>query len=832
MQKLVQEKLLGFTSDVKKINEVKSTKFTIDDAIRIGEETATEEELLFINLYRFLKSNPLKNNQYYNYIVAYEKGYKLNENLFAYDLKRLHKEYAKIDKAKEYAEKNFKSYLSKYSVRKFEDYVVFMMLKLEGFYRPEYDSYFSVKKEKMLSREYNPLTNIPSILRAELPIEVMEFDISRAFPSFIDKQLGIKARKEDVYSLIDKETFNTLLNTHKGSKGANISDVRKQLKPIYKDRVNDVITEERFNTKGKLFKEFEILETEYINKFVNHNLEEAHIKFVRLHDGIFIKANTDTEEFVLDFEGIQFKIKECIKEQPTKEIQKPFYDFNSKGEVVTRPTAYADLFEAHNMLRITDEDNDEIVIFKDTNNVVKSYNWKTETVSFLINQITHHRVQEIKDKIAKDISGNIRQGYLLMQPRELKYYKDTADCFGLPFKNGFIYVDSEGNIKRKNYSDVEGFFHPNKRLQNFDFEYTDEVGEFERFISLAFTKKDVLKDYLEDEDKLVLHRVNTMIGYLSNSYKNPADSVAVILTDLGANGDDRRGGRGKSLIQKALYEVTNYEYGDGGLLKMDYNHTFGQVKPYIDLVIVEDAKKNFNWHSFYNLINSDWSVNSKGKEVKTIPFKLAPKLLFNTNYIFGFNSADTSTRRRFAEYKLTDFFNERCSPKTYFSKVDGKEVNFFDDWNVQEWNRFYSYIFRCLKSYMKDGILRIQYDKTEDHFRIKFGYKGEPKYDEFKRIWDEVVYLNKARGYFTTTDFLKVYRQGSYVYEKWFTDVKTKQYIEPWIKYHNIKGVYKNSRRQIVIPPDYDENYEKTDSDYDNDTVVIYDDQNSENIPF
>jgi len=241
-------------------------------------------------------------------------------------------------------------------------------------------------------------------------------------------------------------------------------------------------------------------------------------------------------------------------------------------------------------------------------------------------------------------------------------------------------------------------------------------------------------------------------------------------------------------------------------LKMDYNHTFGQVKPHVDLVVIEDAKKNFNWYAFYNLINSDWSVNSKGNEVKTIPFKLAPKLMFNTNYIFGFNNGDESTRRRFAEYKLTDFFNEGMSPSKYFAESEDKEVRFFDDWDIDEWNRFYSYIFRCFQDYMEFGIMRIEYDKSEDQFRRLFGFEGEPKYDEFKRIWDSLIKLNQDK-YFTVTDFAEVYNNSPLKHEKFFTVKNTKNHILEWIRFHKIQGVTYNSRRQFTISSDYNDDY-------------------------
>jgi hypothetical protein len=65
-----------------------------------------------------------------------------------------------------------------------------MALKFSGEYTSDLDKPFGV--HTVGSREYNPLTNIPSVLRSELPFEVMELDIYREFPTIIDEILGTK----------------------------------------------------------------------------------------------------------------------------------------------------------------------------------------------------------------------------------------------------------------------------------------------------------------------------------------------------------------------------------------------------------------------------------------------------------------------------------------------------------------------------------------------------------------------------------------------------------------------------------------------------------------
>ena len=66
-------------------------------------------------------------------------------------------------------------------------------------------------------REYNPLSKIPSVLRGCLPFVVKEYDIKRAFPSFIDIELNTDFR-HTIYDKIKKSDFAMFLNSNSESK--------------------------------------------------------------------------------------------------------------------------------------------------------------------------------------------------------------------------------------------------------------------------------------------------------------------------------------------------------------------------------------------------------------------------------------------------------------------------------------------------------------------------------------------------------------------------------------------------------------------------------------
>ena len=181
--------------------ECKSRKesFRFYDAYQ-KEKYHTKRDKVFLSVVSFLRSEPLQNNDYVKFVSCYLKtGTKLDPKYFRNNLNKLNDYYKKVDEAKAKGET-----LNPFSLRAYKRYVLFMALKLSGEYTSDLDEPFGV--QTLEHREYNPLTNIPSVLRGELPFEVKEFDIKRAFPTFIDIELNTNHRAT-IYDTLDKKTF-------------------------------------------------------------------------------------------------------------------------------------------------------------------------------------------------------------------------------------------------------------------------------------------------------------------------------------------------------------------------------------------------------------------------------------------------------------------------------------------------------------------------------------------------------------------------------------------------------------------------------------------------
>lgn len=741
-------------------NESKSRKetFTFYDAWQ-KEKYHTKRDKVFLSVVSFLRSEPLQNNDYVKFVSCYIKtGKKLNAKYFRNNLNKLNEYYKKVDEANAKGET-----FNPFSIKAYKKYVLFMVLKFNGEYTSDLDKAFGV--QTVGNREYNPLTNIPSVLRGELPFEVKEYDIKRAFPTFIDIELNTNHRTT-IYDILDKKKFVYLLNSNATNKGTSRNAVLKELSKVYCNHADKVCTLERFNTKGGAFRDFSKYEKEYIERLVSeNNLND----YVRLHDGVFVLQETECK--TTEFEKVEFSIKECIKPPIENEIVN-YYTIDQNDKVYTSPTMYADFFIQEKFLRISTSD-DKIFLLKDTNNVVNYFNHNTDIVAFLKNNINEfgESFDAVADTIARENFSVIKQGFLLIPSIELNYYSDTKTTFGLPFKNGFFEFN-ENEIICKDYSNVKGFFAPHE-IQNREFKYTDEIGMFEQFlIRVSIGSKEAeIQDH-----KNIIESFNTMFGYLCHNYKDATKNPCIVLTDMDADDETRNGRRGKTLILKAIQEVQESIIKGGKEFDSGYTHVFADLEKKHNVYIIDDVPAGFKYDDLYTNILGDISCQRKGLKAEAIKFKDAPKFAITSNWVVPYDEKNASTNGRFIEYKFTNYYNINRTPKDEFN------CTFFQDWNPDEWSRFYSFVFRCVKLYLQKGIIKTEYNKTNDNYKAYFS--NDVVYTEFERIIS-ILIVNDS---FNVSDFLNVYNDISNPlrFEKMFTNKNTKKFIDAWTgKFNN-----------------------------------------------
>ena len=781
LEDFINDWILGFTDKIEQAVKSRKEVFTLTDAINKSttKNRRSKFDSVMIEFLQYVNSNPLNENDYYKYLNSYKEGRRLDDKYFKHDLSLLCELYEKIDKDPKY---------TPFSVDVWRTYVLFMLLKFNDVYDPKaMDVLFKVKLVN--SREYNPMTKLTRPLRGMLPksLNLVQYDISRAYPTFIDMELKIN-RKEDVYTSIDKKRFNTALNLHRDAKNnPKIEDIRQTLKPVYGNRVNEVITEKRFNNQGQMFEDLSKYEKKYIEKFIEVNNIKT---FVRLHDAVFVNAKAKIE--ITELEVVKFK-KSILAPPEVINTKKLFYTIDGNGKVLTSPVQYKEFFEQENFKRVSIKDDDNITLFKDSNNVVKPFNYRTNTVSFLKSKINEVDSSDVENKIAKDNNKDIRESFCLLDPVPLLYYRDDIDSFGVPFKNGFVfYKQGKEKIEIKEYKEVNGFFpEHNTQKRNFKFIEAPKISDFERFLTMVATNKDPVKEVLTESEKQTQFQFFRMFGYLIHTYKNQSFSPSIILSDHDADDLSRNGGRGKTLIAKGTSEVQKTIIKGGNEFDGSYRHRFADLDESYKLYVIDDVPASFNYDDLYTNVVGGISVEPKGKASREIKFNESTKFLITTNWAIRYDEKQASTNRRFIEFKLTDYFNQNRTPKDVFKQT------LFEDWNAEQWNEFYNFAFVCVASYLEFGLEAPRYDKKADNFKANFN--NDVKLNEFERIF-EIVRQNKIDG-FNVDEFLRNYSSNGNTLknEKFFHSRNTKSLINIYLKYHKIDFTYREDLKKWFI---------------------------------
>lgn len=307
------------------------------------------------------------------------------------------------------------------------------------------------------------------------------------------------------------------------------------------------------------------------------------------------------------------------------------------------------------------------------------------------------------------------------------FLQDTATEGYLPFKNGVVVISKE-SVQLKDYKDIGKVIWASQVIQfdiSIDTQIDKGVIEYADFLNCVSG---------DDEDRF--NYACTLIGYLLHKHKDFSKPYAVILAEENDN-ENEGGGTGKSIFVTALSKFLKTDRIDGKTFKLDKNFAFQRVGLDTKLVAIEDCRKNVDFEGFYSIITEGMTVEKKNKDELFIPYQDSPKILFTTNYTIS--STGNHAKRRQRVFEFSNFFNSERTPRTYFGH------NLFDEWDRDEWNRYYNFGFICIMQYLEHGVLTVvATDKLKrKHIRLKYG-------EEFVEWWDEYVQNGRKDWKFST----------------------------------------------------------------------------------
>lgn len=324
------------------------------------------------------------------------------------------------------------------------------------------------------------------------------------------------------------------------------------------------------------------------------------------------------------------------------------------------------------------------------------------------------------------------------------------------YKNCVAKVTAEKGIETLEYSDLPGKVWKNQILDR-DFKIVDfDNCEYERFINNVSNRK----EQPERKDSFT-----SAIGYLLHGFKHKPLAKAVVCVDekIPRNDNEANGGTGKGIFFNAIAELKNSVIKDGQTFKSDKTFLYQDVNLDTEILIIDDAKKNFPFHAVFSTITEDMPVEKKNRPLFIIPFEKSPKIIFTTN--FTIKGRGVSYERRKFEIEFADFYNAKFTPFDEFKHT------LFDDWSAEEWLRFDNFMLTCCWLYLKKGLIEYQRRNIAERTLI----------DDTHRDFVEYAEENLETG---MHDRGKLYGEFREQYTDFNNDKFTKNTFRKWLSFY------------------------------------------------
>jgi hypothetical protein len=298
------------------------------------------------------------------------------------------------------------------------------------------------------------------------------------------------------------------------------------------------------------------------------------------------------------------------------------------------------------------------------------------------------------EKILKGNSIYFSSGFFeFLDSTKPDFLRSTKDLQYFAFRNGVVEISAK-DIVLRTYGELNKVIWENQVIEydiSIDTNFDPESAEYYKFLR-----------FVSGQEYTRLLYCMSLIGYLLHTYKDPARPYAVILAEETEN-DTEGGGTGKGLFVKALSQLARTVKLDGKTFKIDANFALQRVNLDTQIIAVEDCERNLDFEKFNSQITEGTTIDKKNKDQLFIDYKDAPKFMFSTNYML--NIKGNHGKRRTKVFEFAPHFGADKTPQTEFGHL------LFDEWDADEWNRFYNFMFNCIVEYLKNGIMA--YQQTE-----------------------------------------------------------------------------------------------------------------------
>lgn len=456
----------------------------------------------------------------------------------------------------------------------------------------------------------------------------------------------------------------------------------------------------------------------------------------------------------------KYKISENTFEQLKDELTiKDFwyYEEDAKGKVKIKidPLNYKLFLENSGFKKYFPEGSQKPTWVKISSNIVTETSVE-KIKDFVLDWLMDNKKLDIWSYCASYQNLFSESFLLMLESIDLLMLRDTREISFIAFQNGILNI-SKNQIELKDYIDIDGYIWESQIIKR-DFEKIESFeNEYQTFIK-----------NISNQEPLP---IETTIGYLLCNYKNKMNNKAVILNDeVISNAPE--GGTGKGLFVQGLKQIRRTSILDGKTFDDKKSFPYQTVSQDTNILVFDDVKKNWDFESKFSLVTEGITLERKNKDAIKLTVEDSPKMVVSTNY--AIKGEGNSHDRRRHEIEIAQYYGKDLTPYDEF----GKQL--FDDWNLEEFNRFDNYMVYCIQAYLKNGLIK------QNAVNIKLRkFIAETSMEFYEWISESGNFPRNVRNdksiYFD--NFVNEYQD----FKKWLSRRKFAEWVEKFANYKNLK---------------------------------------------
>lgn len=504
---------------------------------------------------------------------------------------------------------------------------------------------------------------------------------------------------------------------------------------------------------------------------------------------VSIKNGSTKNQIITDYKIDEETFNEISKEVKESDGITQFWDKTDKGKIIINNRLFKQFLENKGFKKLYPEQSDTYIFVRIQSNIIEETT--TEKIkSFVLDYVYNLTDHSVYEHLAKTTSL-FKDEYLnFLEPANVVFKRDDKDTAYLYFNNGVLSVMSD-KLDLTNYIDVDGYVWK-KQVINANYVSNNYTGcVFDRFI----------KNVSANDNKREL-AIKTAIGYLCHSYQKKSNNKAIIQNDEMIS-DNPEGGTGKGIITNAIGYIKRLAIIDGKTFSFDKSFAYQLVSADTQILVFDDAQKNFDFEKLFSVITEGITIEKKNKDAIKIPIERSPKILINTNYTI--TGSGNSHERRKWNIELSQHYNKNNTPEKEFMHI------LFDDWDEDEWLKFYNYMINCIQLYLQHGLTSVEYVNL---YKREFISKTSQEFFDWS-----FENLNEKHTRYYNIDVFNKFIEDYPDYKKWLTNKKFMLWVNHYVNYiglNIVKSKTSNGDRYFELIKDNNKTNEDTETFDDN----------------